>query len=45
MESLYHQTNKLIQETQNHFSKLENAGGSTEHIENEILSRIQNIEK
>lgn len=44
MESLYHQTNKLIQEVQNDLSQLERATGQNVHIvENEIQAHIDMI--
>ncbi|XP_063224207.1 Golgi SNAP receptor complex member 2 [Bacillus rossius redtenbacheri] len=44
MESLYHHTNNLIQETQQCFQRLENAyGKETEPIEKEIQARIDTI--
>lgn len=44
MESLYHVTNRLVQETQQCFQKLEkHKGGNTEAIEGEIQARIDSI--
>ncbi|XP_075236170.1 golgi SNAP receptor complex member 2 [Lycorma delicatula] len=44
MESLYHQTNRLVQETQQCFQQLENnKGGNTQNIEAEIQARIDSI--
>jgi hypothetical protein len=44
MESLYHQTNRLVQETQQCFEKLEKAGdASSDAIEREIQTRIDSI--
>nr|CAD7591200.1 unnamed protein product [Timema genevievae] len=44
MESLYHQTNQLIQETQQYFERLESSrGNNCELIEREIQTRIDTI--
>lgn len=44
MEALYHQTNRLLQETQQYFQLLgQNKGSNTESIENEIQSRIDAV--
>lgn len=44
MEALYHQTNRLLQETQQCFQKLEkNKGLNTESIEAEIQVRIDSV--
>lgn len=44
MEALYHQTNRLLQETQQYFQLLEqNKGSNTDSIENEIQSRIDAV--
>jgi len=44
MESLYHQTNKLIQEVQGDLGRLERATGDDVHLfENEIQARIDHI--
>lgn len=44
METLYHQTNKLIQQTQQSFQNLENNSNYVE-IENEIQEKINQINK
>lgn len=44
MEPLYHQTNRLVQETQQCFEKLEKAGDTnSDAIEREIQARIDSI--
>lgn len=44
MEALYHQTNKLTQEIQQSFVRLERASGDEAHlVENEIQARIDQI--
>ncbi|KAK7790904.1 hypothetical protein R5R35_000916 [Gryllus longicercus] len=44
MESLYHQTNKLVQETQHRFSQLEKVNSAnTESVEKELQARIDQI--
>ena len=44
MESLYHQTNKLVQDTQNCFQKLEKCtDAQAESLEREIQARIDSI--
>jgi Golgi SNAP receptor complex protein 2 len=44
MEPLYHQTNRLVQETKRCFVKLENSGdASSDAIEREIQTRIDSI--
>ncbi|XP_069701979.1 probable Golgi SNAP receptor complex member 2 [Periplaneta americana] len=44
MESLYHQTNRLIQETQHCFEKLEKTGDiNSDSIEREIQARIDSV--
>lgn len=44
MEPLYHQTNRLVQETQQCFEKLEKAGdANSDAIEREIQARIDSI--
>lgn len=44
MEALYHSTNRLVQETQQCFQKLEKfKGGETGVIEAEIQARIDTI--
>ena len=44
MEPLYHQTNRLVQETQQCFEKLETAGdANSDAIEREIQARIDSI--
>ncbi|RZF36634.1 hypothetical protein LSTR_LSTR007337 [Laodelphax striatellus] len=44
MEALYHQTNRLVIETQQCFQQLErNRGGNTESIKDEIQARIDSI--
>ncbi|KAK3590427.1 hypothetical protein CHS0354_024376 [Potamilus streckersoni] len=44
MESLYHQTNRLIQEVQNDLGRLERAAGKDIHlVENEIQAQIDHI--
>jgi hypothetical protein len=44
MESLYHQTNRLVQETQQCFEKLEKVGDpNSDAIEREIQARIDSI--
>lgn len=47
METLYHQTNKLVQETQYLFSQLEKKPPNLEvvEIEQEIESKIQTINR
>lgn len=44
MESLYHQTNRLVQETQQCFEKLEKVSDTnSDVIEREIQARIDSI--
>jgi Golgi SNAP receptor complex protein 2 len=44
MESLYHQTNKMILDVQNGLGRLEKAAGPDIHvIENEIQARIDQV--
>ncbi|KAL3888471.1 hypothetical protein ACJMK2_000867 [Sinanodonta woodiana] len=44
METLYHQTNRLIQEIQNDLGRLERAAGKDVHlVENEIQAQIDHI--
>lgn len=44
LESLYHQTNGIVQETQSSFQKLENCGADqAEFLEREIQARIDTI--
>lgn len=44
MESLYHQTNRLVQETQQCFEKLEKVGNTNSDVtEREIQARIDSI--
>ena len=47
MEALYHQTNKLVQETQHLFSQLERKQPNLdiETVEYEIQTKIQNINR
>lgn len=40
MEALYHQTNRIIQETQQCFQHLNNSTTGTNDIENEIQTKI-----
>lgn len=44
LESLYHQTNGIVQETQSSFQKLESCSDSqAEYLEREIQARIDTI--
>ncbi|XP_074656526.1 Golgi SNAP receptor complex member 2-like [Tubulanus polymorphus] len=44
MESLYHQTNKMVHEVQNSLSRLEQATGDDVHlVENEVRARIDQV--
>lgn len=43
METLYHQTNRLIQETQQCFQALNNNQTDTSAVENDILSKIATV--
>lgn len=47
METLYHQTNKLVQETQHLFSQLERKPPNLDigAVEQEIEQKIQNINR
>lgn len=46
MEALYHQTNKLVEEIQSHFSKLEKCTNSeAESLESEIQKKIDIINR
>lgn len=45
MEVLYHATNRLIQETQECFQKLEKSTGDQEIIENEIQEKINSVNR
>ncbi len=47
METLYHQTNKLVQETQHLFSQLERKPPNLDvaAVEQEIERKIQNINR
>lgn len=47
METLYHQTNKLVQETQHLFGQLERkqANLDAQAVENEIEAKIQSINR
>lgn len=45
MEALYHSTNRLIQETQECFQKLEKLPGDQDSIENEIQSKINEVNR
>lgn len=45
METLYHQTNRLIQETQEYFQQLENNRGDQDVIEKNIQDNITAVNK
>lgn len=45
MDALYHQTNNLIQLTQQCFQRLEGNASSADETEREIESKIQEINK
>lgn len=40
MESLYFETNRLIQDIQNHFQQLNNVNADTSEVEGNILRNI-----
>jgi len=40
MEALYHQTNRLIQETQQYFQQLNNTQNDPSVVENEIQTKL-----
>lgn len=40
METLYHETNRLIQETQNLFQQLNHTNMDTSNVENNISTKI-----
>lgn len=43
MEALYHQTNRLVQETQQYFQQLERKPPNVDDVENDIQSKIELI--
>lgn len=45
METLYHQTNKLVQQTQQYFQNLEANPNNYEAIEAEIQEKINQINR
>lgn len=45
MEALYHSTNRLIQETQECFQKLEKNPQDQDGIENEIQEKINSVNR
>lgn len=45
MDTLYHQTNKLVQQTQECFQKLERRTGNPQEIELEIQEKINQINR
>lgn len=45
MENLYHQTNKLIQQTQETFQRLERTPNDYVEIETEIQDKIKQINR
>lgn len=45
MDALYHQTNNLIQQTQQRFQQLEGNAKNVEEIENDIENKIQEINR
>lgn len=43
METLYHETNRIIQETQQNFHQLNDSKVDSQSVENSILTKIASV--